>query len=364
MRSGDLVLRPGEHETVLVPDPLRPRAFTLRVGRTDQSYVDLDDPTRLEFDYVQRVVDVVEAVHPAGERLTVVHVGGAGLTLPRYLAHTRPRSAQVVLEPDTELTELVRAHLPLPRQSGIKVRASDGLSGLAALRDDHADVVVLDAFDGAQVPAELTTDAFLADVRRVLAPTGTLVANVTDRGPFDYARRVLAGVLATFRHAVLCAEPSTLKGRRFGNVVLAAADVELPVAEIARRAGTAPYPYRVLHGLRLTQLVGRAAPFTGAGLGPVARPAERPAVRLRGTAAAPTLEPCPRGTRRHRTGRRSSRPRARRDRRIPSSPPTGRRPTRRPPHRVRGRRRRRRTPGTRPVRRSARPSSPSAAPWR
>lgn len=257
-----MVLRTGEHETVLVADQTRPRAFTLRVGRTDQSYVDLDDPTRLEFDYVQRVVDVVEAVAPAGERLGVVHVGGAALTLPRYLAHTRPRSAQVVLEPDTELTELVRTHLPLPRQSGIKVRAQDGRSGLAALRDGYADLVILDAFDGSRVPAELTTDAFLADVRRVLTPGGTLVMNVTDRGPFGYARRVLAGVLATFGDVVFSAEPSTLKGRRFGNVVIAAADAALPVDDIARRAGGGPYPYRVLHGERLTQLVAGARAFT------------------------------------------------------------------------------------------------------
>ncbi len=272
MRAGDLVLRTGEHETVLVPDPTRPRAFTLRVGRTDQSYVDLDDPTRLEVDYVQRIVDMVEAVAPAGERLGVVHVGGAALTVPRYLAHSRPRSAQVVLEPDTELTDLVRAHLPLPRQSGIKVRAADGLTGVAALRDDYADLVVLDAFDGARVPAELTTTAFLADVHRVLRPGGTLVMIVTDRGPFDYARRVLAGVLATFGQVLFSAEPSTLKGRRFGNVVIAAAEAPLPVEDIARRAGTAPYPYRVLHGARLTQLVGGAPPFTVADRAPSPAP--------------------------------------------------------------------------------------------
>jgi hypothetical protein len=75
-------------------------------------------------------------------------------------------------------------------------------------------------------------------------------------------------VRATFAHVVLSAEPSTLKGRRFGNVVIAAADVPLPVEEIARRAGTAPYPYRVLHGARLTQLAGGAACFTEADSSP------------------------------------------------------------------------------------------------
>jgi spermidine synthase len=262
VRAGEVVLRTGENETVLVADPTRARAFTLRVGRTDQSYVDLDDPLRLEFDYVQRIADVLDCLAPAGQRLTVVHVGGAALTLPRYVTATRPRSAQVVLEPDVELTELVRAHLPLPRQSGIKVRAQDGRSGVAALRDGYADVLVLDAFAGSRVPPELTTDTFLADVHRVVADTGTLLVNLTDRGPFGYARRVLAGVTAVFAHAVFCAEPATIKGRRFGNVILAASSAPLPVPEIAARAGSSPYPYRVLHDARLAQLLAAARPFT------------------------------------------------------------------------------------------------------
>ena len=178
------------------------------------------------------------------------------------MAATRPRSAQVVLEPDGELTELVRAHLPLPPHSGIKVRTQDGRSGVAALRDDYADVVVVDAFAGSRVPPELTTTAFFADLRRVLGEDGTLLVNVTDRGPFSYARRVVAGLLAVFGQVVFCAEPATLKGRRFGNVVLAASAAPLPVREIAVRAGSSPYPYRVLHGARLTQLLAGASPFT------------------------------------------------------------------------------------------------------
>ena len=81
-----------------------------------------------------------------------MHVGGAGLTLPRYVAATRPGSMQTVLEPDAALTDFVRARLPLPRGSGIKVRAVDGRSGLPDLRDGIADLVVLDAFAGARVP--------------------------------------------------------------------------------------------------------------------------------------------------------------------------------------------------------------------
>ena len=282
MRSDELVLRGGEAPVVLVPDVGRRSAYLLRVGRTDQSYVDLDDPRHLEFDYVQRVADLVEAVFEPGVPLRAVHVGGAGLTLPRYLAATRPGSTQTVLEPDAELTEFVRARLPLPRGNGIKVRAVDGRGGLPELRDGIADLVVLDAFAGARVPAELTTVEAFAELHRVLRPDGVLALNVTDSGGLRFTRRVLAGLRAELASVGLCTEPSTLKGRRFGNVVLVASDRPLDAgtwAALADRAGRPPFPYRVLHGARLEQLVGSARPYTDAD----AEPSPPPPSELFGT---------------------------------------------------------------------------------
>ena len=109
MRSTDIVLRPGDDGVSLIPDGSYPSAYTLRMGRTDQSYVDLDDPLRLEFDYVQRMADTVDAHAPEGQRLRVLHLGGAAMTLPRYVSVTRPESAQIVLEPDA--AQIGRAHV-------------------------------------------------------------------------------------------------------------------------------------------------------------------------------------------------------------------------------------------------------------
>jgi hypothetical protein len=262
LSSASLVLRPGRDGAFLVPDLAYPRAFTLRIGRTDQSYVDLDDPLRLEFDYVQRLADVLDSVTEPGQRLRVVHIGGAAMTLPRYIAATRPSSAQIVLEPDVELTAFVRRHLPLPVRSGIKVRGTDGCRGIAELRDGYADLVIIDAFVGARVPAELTTNEFLEDARRSLSDHGVIILNLTDRGPLGYARRVLAGVRQVFPHVLLCAEPSTLKGRRFGNVIIAGGGTALPYSAIAERAGQSPFPYRVLRDARLNQLLSDSKPFS------------------------------------------------------------------------------------------------------
>jgi spermidine synthase len=252
-------LRPG---TRLIRDLAYRAAFTVRIDGTDQSYVDLDDPRRLEFDYVQRIADLTDVLAEPGRPLRVVHVGGGALTLPRYVAVTRPRSPQIVLEPDAGLTAFVRRHLPLPPRSGIRVRGVDGRTGIEALPDARAELIIVDAFVGAQVPAELTTIEFLTDVRRALVPSGTVVINVTDRGPSTYGRRVLAGVRSVFAHTVLSAEPSTLKGRRFGNLLMVGSDAPLPVTAFAERAGRGPYPYRVLHGGRLAQLASGHTGFT------------------------------------------------------------------------------------------------------
>ena len=251
----------SEPEPELVADHAYPAAGLIRVGGTDQSYVDLDDPRRLEFDYVQRIADLLDVCAEPGQPIRIVHIGGGGLTLPRYVAATRPRSSQIVLEPDAGLTDLVRRELPLPKRSGIRIRPVDGRSGLSEIPAGRTDVIVVDAFVGARVPAELTTAEFLTAVRTALTPAGLVVLNVTDRGPSTYGRRVLAGLAEVFASTLISAEPSTFKGRRFGNIVLAGSDAPLPITPYAERAAQGAYPYRVLHGARLQQLIGGQRAF-------------------------------------------------------------------------------------------------------
>lgn len=258
---------PGQGFEIVPAGP--PGQFVVRLGGRDQSYVDLDDPTHLAFDYVRRMGDVVDAAGEPGRPLRVVHVGGAGLTLPRFVAATRPTSSQIVLEPDEALTERVRDELPLVRRSGIKVRPVDGRAGLAALRDDAADLLVVDAYDDGRVPRDLLTREHLADVARVLAPDGLYLLNLADRAPFALARDVVAGLREQFGALMVSAEPATLRGRRDGNLLVVAGRATVPVDALRKRATSSASPYKVLAGSLLSDTLGGGSPLVDAPARPV-----------------------------------------------------------------------------------------------
>jgi hypothetical protein len=248
----------------LLRDDDRPSGWLLLLDGVPQSYVDPSDPTYLDFDYVRLMADVIDSAFPGTEPLSAVHVGGAGLTLPRWLAATRPRSRQLVLEPDEALSALVRERLPLPRASGIRVRAQDGRNGIASRPDASTDVVLLDAFTEGRVPAELTTLEYVADVARVLRSAGVYVANVADAPPLAFARRFVASVRQVFPHVAVIAEPPVLRGRRFGNLVVAAwtSPDGVNVGTLTRRARGGAFAASVITGTEVERFVGGAGPLT------------------------------------------------------------------------------------------------------
>lgn len=242
----------------LTPDPDRRRAFTLLLDGTPQSHVDLDDPTHLEFEYVRRMASAIDLAAPKGQPLRVLHLGGGALTLPRYIATTRPGSSQRVVEIDATLVELVRRSLPWPPDPRLRVRVDDARTALTAARDACYDVIVADVFVSARTPAHLTSVEFVTEVARVLRPAGTYLVNIADGPPLAYTRRQVATVRAVLPRACLIADAKLLRGRRYGNLVLVAGRVDLPVAGLTRRAAGDWFPARVLDDTDLDRFAGGA----------------------------------------------------------------------------------------------------------
>jgi spermidine synthase len=243
-------------------DPSRPSGRMLFLDGHESSYVDLTDPTHLEFSYVRRIGDVLDLFRPPRRPIDALHVGGGGFTLPRYVAASRPRSQQIVFEYDGGLVQVAREHLGLRASPGLRVRVGDARHRLAERPDDSADVVVGDAFTGVLVPPHLATLEFAAEVRRVLRPDGIYVLNVIDCPPLAVSRAEAATLLAAFEHLALTADRDLLRERDAGNVVFVASAAPLPLAALGRAASRGQFPDDLLDRPAVTRFAADAAVVT------------------------------------------------------------------------------------------------------
>lgn len=241
--------------------------WELDVDGTPQSHVDLDDPTHLHFEYVARMGAVIDRLRMPGQPLTAIHLGAGALTIPRYVEATRPGSRQQVIELEPALWDLVRDNLPLPRGAAIRVRIGDAREGLGRLPAGlvgAADLLVSDVYSGAQTPAHLTTVEYYTEAVRFLAPDGVLLVNVSDGAGLAFARRQVATVGAVLENVIVLAEVQTLKGRRFGNLVIAASRAPLPTEWLPRLMAAGPHPAKVAQGAEVVEFARGARVATDA----------------------------------------------------------------------------------------------------
>ncbi|WP_203715710.1 spermidine synthase [Asanoa siamensis] len=267
-----VVARIGSGVAELVPDHDRPNAYTLLVDGAPQSHVDLDDPTYLEFEYVRRIATSLDLTAPPRMPLRVLHLGGGALTIARYVAATRPGSRQRVVDADAKLIDFVRERLPWRPDPKLKVRIGDARTELRKAHDDEFDVVIVDVFAGARTPASVRSVEFVREAARVLHPDGRYLVNMTDGPPLELAKAQVATVAEVFAEVALVADGSVLRGRRFGNLVLTAANTPLPTADIARRVAGDWFPGRLLTGDDLTRFKGGETVVTDADATPSAPP--------------------------------------------------------------------------------------------
>ncbi|GAA4891974.1 spermidine synthase [Stackebrandtia albiflava] len=247
----------------LVADPRHPGGWTLLVNDVAQSYVDLEDPTRLEMMYARLVAGVVDAVLPEGRAVDVLHLGAGGLTLPRHLAASRPGSRQLVIEVDRGLAEFVQYGLPVPPDSGIRLRLADAADAIREHAPDSTDLVISDVYRGGDMPTAVSGTGFAQYARRALRPGGLFVLNALDAAGLLATRRHAATVTAVFDHVAVVATPQMLRGRRDGNTLVVAADRPLPEHAIVAASGRHGATARVLTGEALARFIGGTSPLQG-----------------------------------------------------------------------------------------------------
>lgn len=241
-------------------DEERPTGRTLVLDTLSHSYVDLDDPTHLEFAYVRILGDLIDLA-PSG-RLDVVHVGGGGFTLPRYVDTVRPGSDNVVFELDPTLIHLAEDELGLVRTERLRVRSGDARTNLRRLPASSTDIVIGDAFGGLAVPWHLTTREFLIDIERVLRDDGFYAVNVIDGGALGFARAQAATLLDVFEHVAIVATRERIAGERGGNFVLVASERAIPVDALEARIRARGGSERVATGAEVVAFAAGARVLT------------------------------------------------------------------------------------------------------
>ncbi|WBQ08625.1 fused MFS/spermidine synthase [Kribbella sp. CA-293567] len=235
--------RPCEVETAyhcarIEKDPARASGRTLYLDQLRHSYVDLDDPTYLEFEYAKNFVAAIDTKWPGKSPLEALHIGAGGLTIPNYLKATRPGTRNKVYEIDPGVIEVDKAELGAKPGPDLDIQIRDGRLGVRSESADSRDLLVMDAFGGVAVPWHLTTREIVADARRVLKADGLYLVNVIDFGPQDFLKAELRTIAAEFPHVGLIAKPTALTGEAGGNFVLLASDQPLPGAAIRQRLGS------------------------------------------------------------------------------------------------------------------------------
>ena len=261
---------PCEYESAyycayVVADEDRPSGRALWLDTLRHSYVDLEDPSYLEFTYTQWFGDAITAIAPAGEPLSTLHLGGAGFTMPRYLRDVHPGSTSEVLEVDPLLVELAQDELGLELGEDITVRIGDARATVDDGPAGAHDLVIGDAFGGVAVPWHLATVEFARLVEQRLQPDGVYTMNVIDYGPRGFLRAELATLAAVFDHVAVLGRPGSFGDatrRVGGNYVVVASDAALPIEAIRAANTRRGRTDDLLVGAELDRFVGDARILT------------------------------------------------------------------------------------------------------
>jgi spermidine synthase len=226
---------PCQYETTyhcadVVTDPDRPSGRLLILDRGHNSYVDLEDPTHLEFRYIRVMVDLIDVEMPAGP-IDVLSIGGGGFTFPGYLDATRPGTNHVVLEIDSSLVDIGRADLGFEDEAVVVI--DDARRSIDGVPAGSVDVVIGDAFSGLTVPWHLTTVEFVETIAEKLAPEGLYTINVIDRAEAQFARAKAATLDHVFEHVAVFAPPGYFTGESGGNYVLVGSNDPIDMERLA-----------------------------------------------------------------------------------------------------------------------------------
>lgn len=171
------------------------RILRVRQGAqfVEESRCDMRHPARLSHEYSR--LQLVSSLYPRQlRRALVVGLGGASLSKALLAAYPELRVDSLELDPVIE--KVARQYFGFRVDARSRSLVQDGRAYLASCSESY-DLIVLDAFDGLEIPAPLRTRQFYQLVSQRLAEGGVVVSNLHRRSPsYHRSRRTLEAVFS------------------------------------------------------------------------------------------------------------------------------------------------------------------------
>lgn len=156
----------------------------LRLDRSPQSSMKVDDPFDTDFEYPQ-YLHLALALNPTASRTLVIGLGGGTVVKQMWSAYPDMRIDAV--EIDLAVVDVARRFFELPDDERVRVFVGDGREFIETSAETY-DVVILDAYDDDRIPYHLTTRQFLEAVRTRLTPDGVAAYNVIGSLDGDWSK--------------------------------------------------------------------------------------------------------------------------------------------------------------------------------
>ena len=227
--SGDLnsgCLKESNYFCIQVTDDIvdgRHKVKALHLDKLLHSYVSVEDPTLLAYNYEKVFSELINLVDQRDPRFRILFIGGGGYTVPRYLEALYPESRVEVIEIDPAVTRVAFDHLGLNRDTRIVTYNEDARMTVPKLNSGQYALVIGDAFNDLSVPYHLTTREFNEQIAGLLTPDGIYAVNVVDKFQSGrFARAFVNTLKETFPNVYVIREDENWSDDRQKTHVVAA----------------------------------------------------------------------------------------------------------------------------------------------
>lgn len=200
------------------------------------SYVIPEEPTYLQYDYLQIFAEITKYVARDNPAPRVLHLGGGGYSFPRYLETIYPASMNEVVEIDPAVTQVAHEKLGLPLGTSIKTYNQDARLFLVQRKaSTRYNIVIGDVFNDFSTPYHLTTLEFDKLVKANLEADGIYLINIIDN--YQYGRYMPSFIYTmrqTFKYVYLFSPSRFRENLRTSTFVIAGTDRPIDLADYMR----------------------------------------------------------------------------------------------------------------------------------